>query len=254
LFLTVSQSIPIVLVGWDEFAQPATFTDQPGKLPGQIPCHSIQRGGATMYSVVLATVLTAGSASPAWGHGCHGCCGGYNAFSYSCGGCCGGCYGSCYGCGGCCGGCYGSCYGCCGGYSSCYGCCGGCYGCCGGCYGGGAQAQPEKKDDKKGDKKGNKKDKKGEDESMARPTQATVVVELPADASMMIDNYVSDLTSEIRTFVTPELVPGQDYYYTIKAEVVRDGRKVSQSQKIFVRAGRTTRVEFGEMAESAARR
>jgi uncharacterized protein (TIGR03000 family) len=212
-------------------------------------------------------VLTAGSASPAWGHGCHGCCGGYNAFS--CGGCCGGCYGSCFGChggitisfgccGGCCGGCYGSCYGCCGGccggYGSCYGCCGGCYGscygCCGGCYGGG-QAQPEKKDDKKGDKKDKKK---SEEESMARPTQATVVVELPSDATMMIDNYVSDLTSETRTFVTPDLVQGRDYYYTIKAEVIRDGKKVTQSQKIFVRAGRTTRVEFGEMAESAARR
>jgi len=186
-----------------------------------------------MYSVVLATVLTAGGASPAWGHhGCHGCCGGYNAFSFSCGGCCGG-YSSCYGCGG--------------GYSSCYGCCGGCTG---GCYGNSTYfvpVQPEKKEEKKGDKKNEK-------ESGARATQATVVVELPADATMMIDNYVSDLTSDTRTFVTPDLVPNKDYYYTIKAEVMRDGRKVTQSQKIFVRAGRTTRVEFGEMAEAAARR
>jgi uncharacterized protein (TIGR03000 family) len=206
-----------------------------------------------MYSVVLATVLTAGGASPAWGHhSCHGCCGGYNAFSYSCGGCCGG-YSSCHGC---CGG-YSSCHGCCGGYSSCYGCCGGyssCYGCCGGCSGGCygtvtnfVPVQPEKKEEKKGDKKNEK-------ESGARATQATVVVELPADATMIIDDYVSDLTSDTRMFVTPDLVPERDYYYTIKAEVMRDGRKVTQSQKIFVRAGRTTRVEFGEMAASAARR
>ncbi len=193
-----------------------------------------------MYSVVLATVLTAGGASPAWGHhSCHGCCGGYNAFSYSCGGCCG----------------YSSCYGCCGGYSSCYtvtyGCCGGC---CGGCAGNityYVPVQPEKKGDKKEDKKGDKKDER---ESGARATQATVVVELPADATMMIDNYVSDLTSDTRTFVTPDLIPDKDYYYTIKAEVIRDGRKVTQSQKIFVRAGRTTRIEFGSMAETAARR
>jgi uncharacterized protein (TIGR03000 family) len=117
-----------------------------------------------MYSVVLATMLTAGTATPdfffhkraavavsASCYGCSGCYGCYGGWScggcyggYSCGGCYG-CYGSCTGCygGGCygysCSGCYG-CYGgswtswgCCGGYS-----CGGCYGgySCGGCYGG----------------------------------------------------------------------------------------------------------------------
>jgi uncharacterized protein (TIGR03000 family) len=82
-----------------------------------------------------------------------------------------------------------------------------------------------------------------------------VVVELPADAKMIVDAWVPDLTSDTRTFLTPDLIPGKDYYYTIKAEVVRDGKKLKQSQKIFVRAGKTTRVEFGDMeAETAARR
>ena len=109
-----------------------------------------------MYSVVLAAMLTAGPTARAWGHSCHGCCGGYsccggyNAFSYSC---CGGGYSCCGGgwhsscCGGwssCCGGGYSCCCGggwyrsywsCCGGYSSCYGCCGG-SSCCGGWYSG----------------------------------------------------------------------------------------------------------------------
>ncbi len=45
-----------------------------------------------MYSVVLAAMLTAGSTMPAFGHGCHHCCGGYSGWSssysgYSCG-CC----------------------------------------------------------------------------------------------------------------------------------------------------------------------
>jgi uncharacterized protein (TIGR03000 family) len=101
-----------------------------------------------MYSIVLATMLTAGTATPdffffrPWAAGC---CGGYAG---CCGGCYGGCYGGCWGGGyaaysGCCGGCCGGCYGC---YGS---CCGGCYGssyyppvfaysgCCGGCCGGG---------------------------------------------------------------------------------------------------------------------
>ena len=72
-----------------------------------------------MYSVVLAAMLTASpTVAPAFGHGWHGCCGGYS----SC--CCGGWYSSC-----CCGGWYSSC--CCGGY---YSCCGG-YNCnCSGYY------------------------------------------------------------------------------------------------------------------------
>ena len=125
-----------------------------------------------MYSVVLATLLTAGAAAPDFGGkglGCHGCygaayggCYGVCYGGWACHGCCGGCYGGCYGCyggyschgccggwscwGGCCGGswsaCYGGCFGgCCGGWSSCYGGCWGaavysCYGGCSGCYGG----------------------------------------------------------------------------------------------------------------------
>src|SRR5262245_25630690 len=75
-----------------------------------------------MYSVVLMTALTAGSATPAWHH-CGGCwgCGGCGC---CCGGCGGGCNGGCFGdCYGCFGGGYGDGYG--GGYSDGYGCWGG---------------------------------------------------------------------------------------------------------------------------------
>src|SRR5262249_27284084 len=81
-------------------------------------CRPFSEEVARMYSLVLATMLTTGAATPDWRFGCHGCCGG----------CCGGCWGCCGGCWGCCGGC-GGCYGCCGG------CWGGCYGWSSGCYG-----------------------------------------------------------------------------------------------------------------------
>src|SRR5262245_51272259 len=87
-----------------------------------------------MYSVVLATMLTAGGATPDW-HGCGGCrcsCSGCYGNAFSGCHCCGGCYG-CWGCSGCwgCRGCWGGCSGC-----SCFGCCtcSGFYG-CSGCYG-----------------------------------------------------------------------------------------------------------------------
>src|SRR5262249_25551942 len=122
--------------------------------------------------------------------------------------------------------------GCCGGCSGCFGCAG-CYGCygCAGCYGGAtlvpatvtpAPVAPAGK-------------------------AATVSVQLPADATLYGDGVKADLASETRTFRTPALTQGRDYYYPIKAEVVRNGETISQSRRVIVRAGQTSRVTFGEM-------
>src|SRR5437660_1253881 len=43
-----------------------------------------------MYSVVLATVLTAGAATPDFGFGCYGCYGSCSGSGYGCDGCYGG--------------------------------------------------------------------------------------------------------------------------------------------------------------------
>lgn len=182
-----------------------------------------------MYSVVLAAMLTAGTATPAWGHGCcggcHGCYG-----CHGCWGCGGGCYG-CYGCSGCwgcygCSGCYG-CYGC----SGCWGCYG-CYGCGGGCYGY-AYAAPAPAPAKK--------------VSALSPDQATVIVQLPTDATLSVDgSQVPEMSAE-RTIITPDLRAGQEYYYTLRAEAVREGRSIIRTKRVTVRAGRETHVDFGDL-------
>jgi uncharacterized protein (TIGR03000 family) len=205
-----------------------------------------------MYSVVLATLITAGSATPAWGgcHGCHGC--------HGCWGGCHGCWGGCHGCWGGCQGCWGGCYGCWGGCYGCYGCCGGCYGCWGGCYGyavlpsyvapsGGNDGKS--KANQGGDEDGTKTAYNYGGEARrasqkASPRQATVVVHLPADARLYVDGQPANLTSKTRSFVTPELQKGQDYYYTVKAEVRRDGVTREQSQRVFVRAGTVAHVDL----------
>jgi uncharacterized protein (TIGR03000 family) len=202
-----------------------------------------------MYSVVLATLITAGSATPAWGFGCHGCHG-----CHGCWGGCHGCWGSCWGgCYGCWGGCYG-CYGC-------YGCCGGCYGCWGGCYG---YAVLPTSNNANGKGNGNGKNGDGDEDKEAKarfkyrgdigqvsrkasPRQATVVVHLPADAKLYVDGKRANLTSKTRSFVTPELQKGQDYYYTVKAEVRRDGVTKEQSERVFVRAGTVTHVNLNPL-------
>ncbi len=52
---------------------------------------------------------------------------------------------------------------------------------------------------------------------------ARVTVKLPADARLYVDGVPCPLTSATRSFDTPELDAGRSYYYTLKAEVVRDG-------------------------------
>ena len=203
-----------------------------------------------MYSIVLATMLTTGTAAPEWFHGCHGCCGG-------CWGCCGGCYGCCGGCWGCCGGCYGccggcwGCWGCCGGcygcWGTCYGChgCYGCYGCYGSCYGAVVLAPPvvpavpaavpvlpAPPKDKKSDL-GN---------------AAAVIVKAPADVQLSIDGRTISRTASEETFRTPELEPGYSYTYTFKAQVARNGKTVVYTKQVKVRAGQTSTADFTTLA------
>jgi len=89
-----------------------------------------------------------------------------------------------------------------------------------------------------------------------RPNQATVVVQLPAEAQLYIDGVPAPLTSATRSFNTPDLTPGQDYVYTVKAVVERNGAKQERTEKVFVRAGQQSRVDLRsfEVAQAAPAR
>lgn len=76
------------------------------------------------------------------------------------------------------------------------------------------------------------------------PEKARVTVRLPADARLFVDNVVCPLTSDVRSFVTPALQPGQKYYYTIRAEVVRDGQTRIVSERVLVSAGQSVEVSL----------
>jgi uncharacterized protein (TIGR03000 family) len=222
-----------------------------------------------MYGVVLATVMTVGASTPAWGwhgHGCYGCYG-----CHGCYGCSGYAFSSCYGCYGGSYGCYGSCYGCYGGCYGCYGCyggCYGCYGCYGGCYGatvyyaaapvysaGPSSAESEirrlrEELESLRKKQQPKMDKETPPSPAAAPAQLTI--KLPAEAKMYVDGVVCPLTSSTRSFATRPLQPGQQFYYTIRADLTRDGTQLTQSQKVIVEAGREVMVEFNKLAPATA--
>jgi uncharacterized protein (TIGR03000 family) len=215
-----------------------------------------------MYSMVLMMALTTGGEAPAFGHGC---CGGYTS-------CCGGStvsYGCCGGHNSCCGGGHklfgGFCghkHSCCGGNS----CCGGTVvytGCCGGTPAAAPPPPPatipvapkevkpmgdEKKEpgaeEKKPEEKKPEEKKPEPKEGAAVAAPATILVSLPADAKLTIDDNATVSTSANRRFVTPTLQNGRDFSYTLKAEVVRDGKPVSTVKVITVRAGETTQVDI----------
>jgi uncharacterized protein (TIGR03000 family) len=210
-----------------------------------------------MYSLVLMTALTTGTAAPAWGHRCCGCSGYVGCSCYGCyggygGWGCHGCRGwACHGCHGCYGG-YG-CYGCYG--YGCYGGCIGCYGCYGGwsCYGGhGCTCYgqiiivPEKKAPEQGPEPKKKKKTGDGDETRAR-----LIVQLPADAKLFIDGNLMNSTSQKRTFITPVLQPDQAYFYDLRAEVVRDGRTIASTQRVILRPGQAIQASFASLGATA---
>jgi uncharacterized protein (TIGR03000 family) len=236
--------------------------------------------------MILMAALTSGGSTPDchFRCGCHGGCYG-GCYGYS------GCYGGCYGCWGgwhgCHGGCWGSGYGAC--YGTCYGGWGyGVYGCVGSwgygswgsayaCYGswahgpgyygsnyetmtpggvapsyvpgtpmppatGGSTAPGEQLPKPQADKSGT---------SLA-PNRARLIVELPADAKLYIDERPMKTTSGRRTFHTPALQSGQTYYYMLRAEVVRDGKPVSEERRVILRPGEVVREDFKALAPAEA--
>lgn len=79
---------------------------------------------------------------------------------------------------------------------------------------------------------------------------AYITVRLPADARLTIDDAVCPLTSDTRAFATPSLAPGREYYYLLKAEVVRDGRTATQTQRVTFRRGERVTVSFDNLGAS----
>jgi uncharacterized protein (TIGR03000 family) len=180
-----------------------------------------------MYSIALLMALSGGNEVADLGHRHGGCCG----YEASCG---------CYGGGhhrhhrhhGCCG--YQASCGCCG-YVAPVAC-----GCCGSPGAPAPAGEPVKAMPKP--------------KSTAIAAPATIVVELPADATLKVDGSVTSSTSSVRVLVSPELPPGKQFQYTLTAQVVREGKPVQMEQTITVRAGEQSRVSMNLPLATVAQR
>jgi uncharacterized protein (TIGR03000 family) len=98
------------------------------------------------------------------------------------------------------------------------------------------------------------KDDGKEQESVQASARAVIVVNLPADARLTINGRSTSSTSATRVLASPQLPLGQSFYYTLRAEVVRDGQTLATTQRVTVRGGYQTRVTLrvptGEMTTS----
>src|SRR5713101_2608979 len=83
------------------------------------------------------------------------------------------------------------------------------------------------------------------------PLPARVIVRLPAEARLFIDGVLSSQRGPMRTVVTPALTPGFKYYYTLRAETMRDDGPVRRSKKVYFRAGETRTIDFGDVGRNA---
>jgi uncharacterized protein (TIGR03000 family) len=79
---------------------------------------------------------------------------------------------------------------------------------------------------------------------LATGSEATIVVNLPEDAKLTIDGEETASTSAERVFVSPTLESGKEYEYTLKAQVVREGKVQTATARVTIRPGEVSRVEL----------
>jgi len=215
---------------------------------------------ANVYSLVMMMAIMGGGGDPAscgelvQSGGCGGCfgcvgCGGGGLLgrifhrSESCFGC-EGCVG-CQGCFGCTGGCFGSHRG--GllrrfhrsGCEGCFGCDGGCFGCVGGTAPVTMPVSPAPA--KPAEQIPPAKEKK---EEVSAPGSGRIMVELPADAKLFVDDRPTNSSERQRLFVTPELEGNRGHTYVLRAVVIRDGKVHTEVKQVDARPGETVKASF----------
>ena len=71
---------------------------------------------------------------------------------------------------------------------------------------------------------------------------AEVIVSVPEDARVYMQDQAMTLSGSVRRFISPPLRTGAEYLYSIRVEVNRDGEVVSKSTNATVRAGERVNV------------
>ena len=84
---------------------------------------------------------------------------------------------------------------------------------------------------------------------------ARILVRVPADVHIYINGEPTRQASEERLFISPPLPPGRTLGYDLRLETTREGKLLTRTERVEVRAGETTEVNLeAPTAEAAAAR
>ncbi len=78
----------------------------------------------------------------------------------------------------------------------------------------------------------------------ARADAGTLMVSVPADAKVYVNGKPTTSLGSQRSYVSRGLRSGFKYAYEVRAEVVRDGRKIEEVKTVELRAGEISRLAF----------
>ncbi len=80
--------------------------------------------------------------------------------------------------------------------------------------------------------------------ALAIPSNAVISVKVPAAAKVWFDDEATRSTGTDRVFHSPPLPRGRRFHYTLRASWTADGKPVTQSRKVYFRAGEQVTVDF----------
>jgi uncharacterized protein (TIGR03000 family) len=115
-----------------------------------------------------------------------------------------------------------------------------------------AKKDQQKKDELKKDESKKESPKRLD---AGRSERATVVISVPSRATVSVEGEPLKSTGGERSFRTPELDPGKEFVYTVRAVIQLGGKDEIEVQQIKVTAGETSRASFEKLfakIESAA--
>ena len=85
------------------------------------------------------------------------------------------------------------------------------------------------------------------DLSKATTVTSTINVEMPEGAKVFVENKPLVLPEGQKSFKTPALTKGAEYAYEFRAELTRDGKSQSQTQRVVFKGGEPVTVDFKDM-------
>ena len=83
----------------------------------------------------------------------------------------------------------------------------------------------------------------GSKDDSATTETAKVTIILPTEGKLTVNDVEMKIKGK-QTFETPKLTPGQRYYYTVKADLVKDGKATSETRRVNIEAGKSITVDF----------